>query len=89
MPIILVLLPNTTNAIRIPTPMFSTVSQISPIPRFAATPPNPTIADVLMNVAPYERAITTGWLLRPATRKSSATFVCLYPIYPMIKMTTR
>ena len=38
------------------------------MPKFAATPPNPTIADVLMNVAPYESAMITGCALRPATR---------------------
>ena len=41
----------------IPTPMFKTVSQISPMPRFAACPPNPIMAEVEINVAPYESAI--------------------------------
>ena len=45
--------PNTAKAIRIPRPMFSTVSQIRPMPRLAATPPKPMIADVEMQVAPY------------------------------------
>lgn len=37
------------------------------IPYCAAVPPNPTIADVLINVAPYDRAITIGCVFRPAT----------------------
>ena len=40
--------------------MFKTVSQMSPMPIFAAAPPNPMMADVEMNVAPYERAMITG-----------------------------
>ncbi|OQA28727.1 MAG: hypothetical protein BWY57_03463 [Betaproteobacteria bacterium ADurb.Bin341] len=38
------------------------------MPKFAAAPPNPTMAEVLMKVAPYERAMMTGLALRPATR---------------------
>jgi hypothetical protein len=53
---------------KMPTPMFNTVSHSSPMPRLAAVPPNPTMADVLMNAAPYDSAITTGFALRPATR---------------------
>ena len=48
--------------------MFSTVSQINPIPRLAAWPPKPTIAEVDINVAPYESAMITGWASLPATR---------------------
>ena len=67
-PISRVFLPKTTKARRMPTPMFSTVSQMRPMPRFAAWPPKPMMAEVEMNVAPYESAMITGWLHRPATR---------------------
>ena len=60
--------PKTANAIRMPRPMFSTVSQIRPMPRLAATPPKPMIAEVEMKVAPYERAMTSGCRFRPASR---------------------
>ena len=52
LPIRRVGLPKTTNARRIPTLMFSTVSQMTPMPNWAATPPKPTMAEVEMNVAP-------------------------------------
>ena len=37
---------------KMPTKMFSTVSHNTPMPRLAAVPPKPTMAEVLMNVAP-------------------------------------
>ena len=43
---------NNTNAIKIPIIMFKNTSHTIPIPELAATPPNPTIAAVLINVAP-------------------------------------
>jgi hypothetical protein len=40
--------------------MFKKVSHIRPIPKFADTPPKPTIAEDDINVAPYDTAITNG-----------------------------
>ncbi|KYC49045.1 MAG: hypothetical protein AMQ22_01753 [Candidatus Methanofastidiosum methylothiophilum] len=51
-PTCLALLPQTTNAKNIPTKIFMNVSQRRPIPNIEADPPNPTIADVLIKVAP-------------------------------------
>ena len=44
--------PNTTKAMKMPTRMLSAVSHKRPIPNSAATPPNPTMADVEMKVEP-------------------------------------
>ena len=44
--------PNTTKAMKMPTRMLATVSQSRPIPKSAATPPNPTMAEVEMKVEP-------------------------------------
>ncbi len=79
LPIRLVLFPKNMNAMMTPTMMHSTVSQIRPVPYTAETPPKPTIADVLMNAAPYDRASTAGLILFPAIMKSSAFLVWRYP----------
>jgi len=42
---------------------------------------SPTIAEVLMNVAPYERPMIIGFTFLPATRKSSLVFVRFHPRY--------
>jgi len=44
--------PRKTKAMNIPTKMFRKVSQSTLMPNRPATPPNPTMAEVLMNVAP-------------------------------------
>ncbi|OQB34735.1 MAG: hypothetical protein BWY06_03372 [Candidatus Latescibacteria bacterium ADurb.Bin168] len=67
-PILRVLFPNTTKAMKMPKKMLRNVSHKSPIPNNAAAPPNPTIADVLMKVAPYDSAMMYGCVLLPATR---------------------
>ena len=45
-------LPNITNAIKIPTAIFKNTNHKIPKPLVPANPPNPTIAAVLINVAP-------------------------------------
>ena len=47
----------------VPTRMHSTASHTIDRPYLAAIPPNPTIAEVLMNVAPYDNAIRMGFAL--------------------------
>ncbi len=59
-PICLVFLPNSTNAIKTPTSMLRAVSHSSPMPNWPDAPPKPTIAEVLIKVAPYESAMTIG-----------------------------
>jgi len=44
--------PRNTNATNMPMKMFRKVSHRRLMPNRPATPPNPTMADVLMNVAP-------------------------------------
>ena len=78
-PISLVFLPKNINATNIPSSMFKKASQRSPIPRFAAWPPKPTIADVEIKVAPYEIAITYGCVFLPPTMKSEAFLVRFQP----------
>ena len=51
-PMILVLRPKNTNAMKMPTKMVKKVSQSKLMPNTAAAPPNPMIADVLIKVAP-------------------------------------
>ena len=51
-PILRVGLPNITNAINIPTAIFKNTNHNIPRPLVPASPPKPTIAAVLMNVAP-------------------------------------
>ncbi|KAF5034749.1 hypothetical protein DSECCO2_592870 [anaerobic digester metagenome] len=52
--------PKTTKAMKIPKKIFINTSHRSPIPNEAATPPNPIIAEVLINAAPYESAMIAG-----------------------------
>jgi hypothetical protein len=54
-------------AMMTPTPMHSTVSQMSPVPYRAAIPPKPTMAEVEMKVDPYDSARMTGFTFFPAT----------------------
>ena len=51
-PIALVGFPKNTNAMKIPTAIFKNTNHKIPIPFVPAKPPKPTIAAVLMNVAP-------------------------------------
>ncbi len=51
-PTCLALFPQTTKARNIPTKTFMNVSHNKPIPNIDADPPNPTIAEVLIKVAP-------------------------------------
>jgi hypothetical protein len=51
-PIFLVLEPNKTNAMNIPTKMFRNTSHNIPIPKAPAYPPKPIMAEVLMKAAP-------------------------------------
>ena len=52
LPFLLTLFPKKMKAIMTPTTIHRTVSHIRLIPYCAAIPPNPTIAEVLMKVAP-------------------------------------
>ena len=88
-PISRVFFPKMTNAMNMPRAMLRTVSQIRPMPSCAATPPKPTMAEVLMKVAPYDSAISRGGTLRPASMKSCVSFVLLYPRYPSRSTMTR
>ena len=44
--------PKNTKAIKMPKKMLRNVNQSKPMPKTPAAPPNPTMAEVLMNVAP-------------------------------------
>ncbi|OQB39762.1 MAG: hypothetical protein BWY09_00977 [Candidatus Hydrogenedentes bacterium ADurb.Bin179] len=50
-------IPKTINPMKKPRNIFMTLVSTTPIPNMAAAPPNPIIAEELINVAPYERAI--------------------------------
>ncbi len=78
-PSALVGLPNTVKASSTPTAMFRKANHMRPAPYTAEVPPNPTMAEVLMNVAPYDMPMTQGWTFRPASMKSSDALVRLYP----------
>ena len=52
LPILRVLLPKNTKAMKTPTKIFKNTSHSIPIPYLPATPPKPTIAAVEMKVAP-------------------------------------
>ena len=77
LPMRLIRLPNTTNAISVPTTIQRTVSQIIDNPYFAAIPPKPTIAEALTNVAPYDNAMITGLALLRPSRNSLLSLVLL------------
>ena len=78
-PSLLVGLPNTTKAIKMPNAMLRNTSHINPMPSWAATPPNPTMADVEMKVEPYDRPMIHGLTFLPARRKSSELLVFFQP----------
>jgi len=66
-PIRLVGFPKTMKAMSTPTRMFSRTSHMMPSPSLAAQPPKPTMAEVLMKVAPYESPMITGCTFPPAS----------------------
>ena len=77
LPILLVLVPNMMNATISPRAMFRKHNHIMVAPWTAACPPNPMTAEALRNVAPYERAMITGFVLFLPSRYSLLFLVFL------------